>query len=256
MQEPDSQSRPWLSIVVPCFNEELNIPTTVPLLCASLARQAPSFELLLVDDASRDRTGELIDRLAAQDVRLRVFHHPQNGGIGAGFVTGAKHARGEWFMLIPADLALDVKELSKYFEGAARADVVVGYRSNKADYSIVRRFISWSNITLVRVLFGMGERQFQYISMYRTALLHSIAIEFSSSAFFFPEILIKAKALGFRLTEVEIEYIPRQAGRATGANPRAVVRTLRDLFRFWLRWIALGPRRASLPADRVVPRAA
>lgn len=238
--------RPWLSVVIPCYNEELNIPTTVPLLRDKLASVLPSFELLLVDDASRDATGQLIDSLAAQDSRLRALHHTKNLGIGGGFVTGVNHARGEWFMLIPADLALDVNELHKYFDATPRGDIVVGLRSNKDDYSRVRRFVSWTNITLIRLFFGMKERQFQYISLYRMEILRRIRIEYAASAFFFAEILIKAKGLGYRLTEVEISYVPRRAGRATGANPRAVVNTLRDVWSFWLRWVTLGPRRAAL----------
>lgn len=238
--------RPWLSVVIPCYNEELNIPNTVPLLSDKLATLVPSFELLLVNDASRDATGQLIDSLASQDAGLRAFHHPQNRGIGGGFVTGVRHARGDWFMLIPADLALDVNELHKYFDATPRADIVVGLRSNKDDYSFVRRLVSWTNITLIRVLFGMKERQFQYISLYRMEILRKIRIEYAASAFFFAEALIKAKGLGYRLTEVEISYMPRRAGKATGANPRAVINTLRDVLSFWLRWMTLGPRRAAL----------
>jgi hypothetical protein len=86
----------------------------------------------------------------------------------------------------------------------------------------------------------MRERQFQYISMYRVEVLRQIKIEYWQSAFFLAEILIKAKALGYRLVEVEIIYTPRLTGRATGAKLTLVLRTVLDIFRFWLRWVRLG----------------
>ena len=230
-----SQEPIFLSIVIPAFNEEENLSCSVTALIEKLSTFVPSFELLVVDDASRDRTGAIADQLAANDPRVRVFHHPQNRGIGAGFVTGARHARGEWFMLIPADLAMDLDQLPKYLSAARHADVVVGLRSDKSDYTLVRRWVSWSNIMLVRLLFGMRERQFQYISLYRTRILREMEIEFSSSAFFWPEVLIKARAKGYHLTSVEIHYIPRRGGKATGADPKLILRTVRDMFYFWLR---------------------
>ncbi len=228
-------SGPYLSVVIPAYNEQENLPATVQTLAGTLDRLVPSFELIVVDDASRDATGAIADELARRDPRVRSFHHPHNRGIGGGFVTGVGAARGEWFMLIPADLALDLNELGKYFDAAREADVVVGLRSDKSDYSLFRRLVSWTNIALVRLLFGMQEKQFQYISLYRTRVLREMRIEYASSAFFHAEILIKARARGCRLTQVEIRYVPRRTGRATGARWSQIVATVRDMFHFWLR---------------------
>lgn len=137
-------------------------------------------------------------------------------------------------ILIPADLALDPDELRHYLAAAPQADVVVGLCSDRVDYTWVRRLISWANIRLVQTLFGMRIRQFQYISMYRTAVLRQIEIEYWHSAFFLAEILIKAKELGCRLVEVEIRYVPRQAGQATGARPALVLLTIKDMIHYFL----------------------
>ncbi|MBI4790435.1 MAG: glycosyltransferase family 2 protein [Chloroflexi bacterium] len=225
----------FLSVVIPAYNEAQNLPKTVALLCDKLSACVPSFELLIVDDASRDRTGAVADELAANDARVLAIHHSENRGIGAGFVTALSQARGEWFMLIPADLAMDINELGKYFQAAQNADIAVGLRSDKSDYGLFRKLVSFTNITLVQRLFGMRERQFQYISLYRTHILREIGIEFYHSAFFHAEILIKAQARGYRLVEVEIGYIPRLLGRATGAKAWLIVHTMRDMVYFWLR---------------------
>lgn len=228
--------QPTLTVLMPAYNEEAGLARSVEQLRASLAGLGVSFEILIVNDASRDRTAEVAAGLAARYAEVRVVHHPENRGIGGGFVTGVASALGDWLILIPADLALDLAELPKYLRAAETADVVVGIRSDRRDYSGARLVVSWVNIRLIQLLFGMRQRQFNYISMYRLSVLRRMQIETWRSAFFHAETLIKAQALGYRLVEVEIRYAPRASGRATGARPRFVLRTLRDLIRFWIRW--------------------
>ena len=256
---------PFLSVVIPTYNEVENLEGCVRVLQAQLgsllgaqpgvalpaeAGQPCGLEILIVDDRSLDGSAQLADALALEYGNLRVFHHPHNLGIGGAFCTGVAQARGEWVILIPADLALQPAELPRYLQAAQGADVVVGLRSDRSDYTLLRRLVSWGNIRLIQLLFGMRERQFQYISMYRRAVLQAIEIEYWRSAFFLAEILIKAKAHGYRLVEVEIRYAPRLKGKPTGAKLRLVLRTVADILHFWLRWLILGPRRAcgiSLP---------
>jgi glycosyltransferase involved in cell wall biosynthesis len=227
---------PFLTVLMPAYSEEASLAHGVRQVLAKLDALGVDAELLIVDDGSRDRTGEIADELAAGDERVRAVHHPINQGIGAGFVTGVVQARGKWLILIPADLALDLDELPRYLEAAPAADIVVGIRSDRSDYTLFRRLVSWVNIRLIQTLFGMKQRQFNYISMYRLDVLREIDIEYWHSAFFFAEVMIKARALGRRLVEVEIRYVPRTSGRATGANVRLIARTVRDLFHFWTRW--------------------
>jgi glycosyltransferase involved in cell wall biosynthesis len=238
-------AQPYLTVLMPAYNEEAGLARSVDLLRSCLLDRVISFEILIVNDASRDHTGEIANGLAARYADVRVVHHPENWGIGGGFVTGVADARGDWLILIPADLALQLAELPKYFDAAEDADVIVGIRSDRSDYSGYRLLVSWINIRLVQILFGMTQRQFNYISMYRLAILRQMRIEYWHSAFFHAETIIKAKALGYRLTEVEISYTPRTSGRPTGARPKLLVSTVRDMLRFWVRWIVRGPAAAA-----------
>ena len=224
---------PTLTVFIPAYNEAANLESCVQVLQEKLGALGVDAELLIVDDGSQDGGGALAEQLAGRWRNLRVIHHPTNRGTGAAFVTAVAAAQGEWMILIPADLALDPDELGRYLEAAPQADVVVGLRSDRSDYNWARLLISWVNIRLVQVLFGMHLRQFQYISLYRTAVLRQIEIEYCQSAFFLAEILIKARDLGCRLVEVEIHYLPRQAGKATGAHPALVLRTVRDIFHYY-----------------------
>lgn len=168
---------------------------------------------------------------------VRVVHHPLNLNIGGAFMTGVREARGEWMILIPADLAMDLDELRLYLAAAEHADVVVGVCPERSDYARLRRVISWLNVWTIRTLFGMPLRQFNYISMYRTALLRRMPIRYWHSAFFFAEVLIRARDMGARLVEVETSYVPRATGEATGANWRLIRRTARDVMDYRLRRI-------------------
>jgi len=225
-----------VTVFIPAFNEEGNLVHCVEVLLARMGESWTEVEILIVDDGSRDATPRLADELAELYEQVRVVHHPSNLGIGAAFRTAVRQARCDWLILIPADLALHPDELRRYFEEAPLADVVVGLRSDRSDYTFLRRVVSWVNIYLIRTLFGMQLRQFQYISLYRMELLRQIEIEYWRSAFFLAEILIKARDLGVRLVEVEIRYAPRVSGKPTGAKLHLVIRTVVDIFHFWLRW--------------------
>jgi glycosyltransferase involved in cell wall biosynthesis len=148
--------------------------------------------------------------------------------------TGIEAAAREFVIFIPADLALEPDDLGKYIDTSRDCDLVVGIRSDRRDYSPFRKVVSFTNIFLIKLLFRMKERQFNYIHMYRTAMLNRINIE-SRGVFITAEIMIKARDLGYRLREVDIRYVPRTAGKATCGSPETIFDTVKDLFGFWLR---------------------
>lgn len=232
---------PTLTVLIPAYNEEAGLGRCVQSVAAQLAQLAVSAEILIVDDASQDGTAGVAAALAEQLPGVRVVRHAANRGLGGGFLTGVAAARGEWLILIPADLAMHLDDLRRYLEASAAADVVVGVCDVHSDYSPFRLLVHRANIGLVRTLFGMRERQYQYISLYRVRVLRAMTVEYWRSAFFHAEILIKARRLGFRLVEVDVRYAPRTSGRATGAQAALIARTLVDIFHFWLRGLVAGP---------------
>jgi len=217
---------PYLTVLMPAYNEERNLRPNAARLMSALDELGVDFELLIVDDGSRDATPQIADEMAAGDARVRVVHHPRNLGIGRALYTGFRAARGEFTIFIPTDLAMRLEELSKYL-----------------------------NIGLVRLLYRMPVRQFQYICLYRTSFLRRVALEYADSAFIQAEVLIKARDMGLTLTEVTVNYIPRTGGAASGARLDFVVKSARDLLRFWPRWLfrhrdAQGRRNWQLTANR------
>ena len=223
---------PYVSVVIPAFNEEANLRSTVALVGNKLDELETTFEIIIVNDGSTDRTCSIAEELVAADGRIQLINHSRNLGPGSGVFTGIEAARGEFVIFIPADLALDINELYKYIDASRTCDLVVGIRSDRRDYSLFRKFVSLVNIALIKLLFGMKERQFNYIHMYRQNMLERIHIE-SRGVFITAEIMIKARDLGYKLREVDITYVPRTAGTATCGNPGTIFETVRDLFGFW-----------------------
>lgn len=115
-----------------------------------------SFEILAIDGGSTDGTAAVADdlhdpipRSSCAACRER-WHRPD-------FLDRTRAARRDWFIVLSADLPIDVAELPQYFGASGKADVVVGYRSRKCDYSPYRPLRSWRNIRLIRLVFGMTE---------------------------------------------------------------------------------------------------
>lgn len=227
---------PYLTVFIPAYNEEGNLVHCVQTVLGKMDELGVPSEVLIVNDGSSDGTGSLAEALAASFPQVRVIHHPQNRGMGQAFMTAVNNAQGEWLILIPADLAIQPNDLSCYLGAAPQADIVVGRCSLRQDYTPFRRLVSWANRSLIRTLFGMKLRQFQYISLYRMDFLRSIQIEYWRSAFFLAEILIKARDRGGKLVEVEVRYLPRTSGKPSGARTGLIIHTVRDIFHFWLRW--------------------
>jgi glycosyltransferase involved in cell wall biosynthesis len=223
---------PYLSVVVPAYNEEKSLRATVEVVAKKLDELKTSFEIIIVNDGSVDKTQEIAEQLHSSDPRIRLINHPRNIGPGSGVFTGIEASLGEFVIFIPADLALDINELHKYISASRTCDLVVGIRSDRRDYSLFRKFVSVVNITLIKVLFGMKERQFNYIHMYRRKMLQRMNIE-SRGVFITAEIMIKARDMGHRLQEVDITYVPRTAGKATCGSSQVIRNTVIDLLTFW-----------------------
>jgi len=235
MAGPDRGGNPLISIVVPALNEEENLQWVLPVLLDVLDRYGRSFELVVIDDGSRDRTADVVLELASRRPEVRLVRHPRNLGSPVAFFTGVKEARGEFLMLVPADLAIEPEDLPAFFDAGPTCDVVVGVRSDRSDYSHARKFVSQVNIFLVRTLFRMHLRDYNYVYLFRRSIFDRIRPE-SRTIFLGAEILIRARDAGMRLTEVEARYVPRKHGVSTVGRPSVILRTTRDLFLYWVKW--------------------
>lgn len=219
---------------MPAYNEAALLPRTIDQLTSALERLEVTFEIVIVDDGSQDATGELVDSMASRDPRVRAFHHPTNLGVGAALATAMKFSLGEFFLFVPADLAMEPDAIGRYLAAASEADIVAGFTGVRPDYNLYRSLVSWTNGTLLRMLFRLPIRNFNYCHLYRLSLLRQIRLQFTGSAMLYAEIFVKARRRGARIAQIQIPYVPRAGGKATGAKPSLILRTGRDMIRLWL----------------------
>ena len=224
-----------LTVIIPAYNEENNIVNTVKIIRKELKTLKIKHEILIVDDCSTDNTLKIAEKLHAGDKRIRVIRHRVNKGPGSGIVTGIRHSKGSIIIFLPADLAMEIKEIRKYLDASKTADVVLGVRSDRSDYSLFRKIVSLLNIFMIKALFNMKEKQFNYIPLYRSRIFKNIKIQ-STGVFVTAEIAIKAKYFGFKINEVFIKYIPRTHGKASCGKISVILKTIMEMLKFWFKW--------------------
>jgi glycosyltransferase involved in cell wall biosynthesis len=236
--------RPYLTVAMPVYNEEAILARNAVALAAALEGHGLDWELVIVDDGSRDRTAAIGAALARAYPRVRLYRHRRNRGVCAAIRSAIRVARGEWLMMVPADLAMRLEQIPRYLAASAGADVVLGVCPVRSDYSRYRYFLSHLNVWLLRTLFRLPYHQFNYVNLYRTEVLQALPLERTGSAFLYAEIVVHTRDRGGRIAEVPVDYVPRAGGAATGASSRLVLRTGRDMLGFWLRHAVLRrPRR-------------
>lgn len=220
-----------ISAVLPAFNEAGNLEKSISRVARALANQARSFEIVVVDDGSRDETPALLDRLKTQYRELRVVRHPVNRGYGAALRSGFEAVRLGWIFLMDADNQFDPEEVGLLLARAPDADIVAGYRQQRRD-PVGRRLNAWAFFTLVRILFGPLARDVNCaFKLIRHDLLDRMELH-SEGALINTEILVLARQMKARVVEVAVHHYPRISGRQTGGNPRVVLRAFAELLAF------------------------
>lgn len=220
--------RPALSLVFPVFDEEHNIEAVIREALRIGGRLASDFEVVIVDDGSRDGSPRIIEGWCRRDRRVRGLRHAANTGYGAALRSGLREARGELVFFSDADLQFDLDELDKLLDHARNFDVVAGFRAPRRD-PWPRRLLARTWGAIVRLLFGLRVRDIDCaFKVFRREVLEAIPIA-SVGAFINTEILVRARAAGFRIHQVPVGHRRRRHGRQTGARPRVIVRALVEL---------------------------
>ncbi len=217
-----------ISAVMPAFNEEDNLVPCVQRLDDALRDRTGEYEMIVVNDGSRDRTAQVLAQLSERYPALRVVTHTINRGYGAALRSGFATARHEWVFMMDSDNQFDPAELELLLARASDADIVTGYRKQRRD-PLQRRLNAWAFFTLVNLLFSRLARDvncaFKLMRRDQLARMHLS----STGALINTEIFVKAHRLGARVVEVPILHYPRTAGKQTGANLRVVLRAFAEL---------------------------
>ncbi len=205
-------------VIIPTYNERENL---TPLLAAIL-EQVPRADVLVVDDASPDGTGELATALAATEPRVRVLHRAGKQGLGTAYVAGFRYGlvNGyEHIIEMDADFSHRPEDLPRLIEAASHADVVVGSRNvpggRTENWSSIRKVISKGGSLYARLLLGLPVRDCTSgFKCFHRAALEALDLErLRSNGYAFQvEVNYACARAGFRFAEVPIVFPDRVRG--------------------------------------------
>jgi len=232
-----------ISVVLPAYNEAPNVGQAIAQAVAAMQSIGADYEVIVVDDGSSDETASIVEGLIPATPGLRLVRHPVNRGYGGALRSGFAAAQKEFILLNAADNQFAMAEVTRFLPLLSQADIVCGYRAQRQD-TLIRKVNALGWNLLVRLLFGYLARDIDCgFKMFRRSVLERVPLT-SDGAMIDTELLAGAKARGLRIAEVAVSHFPRRHGRATGANPRVILRAFRDLALFRLRlWRELRSER-------------
>jgi glycosyltransferase involved in cell wall biosynthesis len=251
---------PGLSVVMPAYNEEENIEPVVRQSHAIISEVTTlPFELVVVNDGSRDRTGDILKDLCVEFPELKAVNHPKNLGYGQAVLTGIRHTRFDKIFFTDADLQFDLKELGGFLSQINDHDLIIGYRIDRKDPWHRKLYAYLWNKTL-KLLFGLKVRDVDCaFKLFHRKVLTPIEI-YSRGAMMSAEFLIRAIAAGNRLIENGVQHYPRTSGNPTGGKLSVIGRAFKELGKFWWSWYVANsqpavhwPKCHLVSADHRIP---
>ncbi len=239
-----------LTIFFPMWNEEDYIGLSVNAgreTCERMMaeKEIGDYELLIVDDASTDRTGAIADQLAAEDPRINVVHHARNRTLGGCIKTGFAAASGDLVLYTDADLPCDLAEVSKACRLLRQydADIVSAYRHDRTGEGPRRAAYSWVYNWLIRVVFGVYVRDVNFaFKLCRRSIFETLHLA-SEGSFIDAELLVRADRLGLKVIQFGVDYFPRSYGISTLSSGTVIRKILKEMMALHAEVAKPGPER-------------
>jgi dolichol-phosphate mannosyltransferase len=221
-----------LSVFIPAFNEEGNIEATVLELRTALHVLPLEYEIIIVNDGSSDRTGEIAETMSRADPRVRVIHNPKNLGLAKTFRLGAQAARFEFVGWIPGDNGFPASSLEQWLTPVGEADLIQTYLSNMEVRYVGRRVISRAYTRTMNALFRLDLKYYNGIQVYRRELIQNV--QSSSDGFALQsEILVKLLTMGNTYIEVGLKMQERVQGESKAVKFKNIVDVIKTVIRLF-----------------------
>ena len=225
-----------LSVFFPAYNLESQIEKTVIRAFEEVPKYVKSYEIIVVNDGSTDKTSLVLSNLKKLYPDLRVINHSLNKGYGGALKSGFYNSKYAWVAFTDADGQFDIGDLPKLIkkQEETNADLVVGYYL-KRQVPLTKIVTSQIWEGLVFVLFGLMVKDidcgFKLIS--RKVIDNIPKLESERGAFISSELLVKAKKQKFKIVETGVRHYPRREGKGTGRDIKVIINSFRDLIRLW-----------------------
>lgn len=218
-----------ISVFFPCYNEQENVERVAKSAVELLESLKLDYEIIIVNDGSKDNTGKIADKLASENPRIKVVHHSPNKGYGAALQSGFKAAAKEYVFYTDGDGQFDIKELPLLFKYVPEYDIVTGFRIKRQD-NFMRKLNAFCWTTMVNILFGMKIRDMDCaFKLYKRKIFDEITLK-STGALINTEIFARFNNKGYKVYQLGVGHYPRTAGTQTGANIKVILRAFKELF--------------------------
>ncbi len=228
----NKNSKPDISVFFPVYNDENTVRTVTKKALKVLNDVANNFEILIIDDCSPDRSGEIADELTRENRTVKVIHHETNMGYGSALITGFNNVQYEWVCFTDGDDEYDIEDIKKLIKLKDFYDLIITFRYVRM-YSTWRVFVSRIYNMVLRFLFRTNYRDISTgLRMIKRELLNEIDLQ-STSPFIGAELTIKAMLKGYRVGEVGIQTFPRQFGKGASTSLKNIMKTIRDMLKIY-----------------------
>lgn len=203
-----------ITVVIAAFNEEANLAEAIHSAQFAFKGYSNDYEILIVNDGSRDRTGEIADNFAKQDNRIKVVHNEQNRGQAYSLHRGYQLAAKEYVTVFPGDNDLSAMYLRAFLHAMGSADVLMTYMTNVGDRPWYRQLLSRSFVLLLNLMFGLRLKNYNGAPLYRTVDIRSLEIKSSQGMTFLAECLIRVLKSGATYKEIPSDFVGRKGGQS------------------------------------------
>lgn len=225
-----------ISFVFPMFNEAENIEDTIRRISELALQICEDYEIVIADDASTDGSGDLVDRLALNNVRIRSIRLKKNTKFGGALNAGLKAASKDIVVYTDSDFPAKEEDIKRALELLDGADIVSAYSLVIKDASLKRIIMSKVYNFLVRLLFGLRMRDINSgLKIYKREVLKGLDLK-SKSPFIDVEIFVEAAKRNFRIKQYGLIFELRTKGLSTISRMGVVMRTFRDMFAYKFLW--------------------
>ena len=230
-----------VTVFFPMYNEENNIVKAVDTALEVLLEITDDYEVIIVNDASTDRTGEMADEIARNNTNIRVIHHDVNRKLGGALKSGFYGATKDLVVYSDADFPFDMMELKKAVRVIEHCDIVSAYRFDRTSEGLRRTIYSFVYNSIIRLFFGLRVRDVNFsFKMLRREILKHVEIK-SEGSFIDAELLIRANRLGYRIFQIGVDFFPRTRGVSTLSSFSVITKIVKEMFSMFKELRSLRP---------------
>jgi glycosyltransferase involved in cell wall biosynthesis len=244
----------FLSVLMPCLNEEGNVSLAIKKTLAGFDRYRIKGEIVVIDDGSNDRTAHKIRAAILHDNRIRLIQHARPRGVGASFWHGVHQARGDCVVFIPGDNENDPNEIFRYADLLNDVDMVIPYLFDQAQRTLWRSFLSRIYMAIINLTFQQSLNYTNGTILYRKSLL--MLINKRCYGFFFQtDIVIRLIKKGYLYCEAPYQLNGRKKGQSKAIASKTLAVITLDYLRLLLDGILVSePKNRTFTPDSVSAR--